>query len=494
MGWFRFDGRRRRNVLRIAAALWVIGVAVGIYLTYRLPQFEVCRSRVTAQGSVVEVCGPVGTDDILLVGLAVLPALLLLLWTDLSEVSIAGVVTLKRQVEKIERRQHQLEQTLLGIQVSQQSQRVDTNVVVGTSETISEAIADVLRGQSTIQTQDVNVESEDATRRLAVGEMLSYLASSDTSQLTRQLVATVTSAGVLAAGRASYAGALTFTLKRPLGAETRTVIVSLETPGVTFDGTPILSANSVGGSVSGKFKDRKTLVLSLTGPGEVPLSIVVSGFRLSVRPDVPVGTVISARLSVDGEPAHGLASLGTVGPVAAVAAFAVATPTLIIGGRDQAVGLVTVIERGAGEMGGAGPYPKVLRLRLAEPVGGAARTSWTRAPWIVVTEGDLKLAARDRPAAGTAVRGTVPQDDAAACEWLIWSPSTVRSVLEIRGSDASGVVLPAGATNGPRIDVDYSALPIGVVLEMALIDVDGTRMDVVSTVSVGYRVRSLSEG
>ena len=61
--------------------------------------------------------------------------------------------------------------------------------------------------------------------------------------------------------------------------------------------------------------------------------------------------------------------------------------------------------------------------------------------------------------AGGAFGGVFAVTGSSCVMWTVYSASTVASTIELRGSDASGVVLPTGATNGPRVSVPGGLAP-----------------------------------
>lgn len=481
---------RGRWMVRLAAFVYLCVVAAWAALTYMVPDVRVCHPQMTPDGSVVPVCGPIGANDALLVGLLLLPAVVALLGTDLSEVGIAGLLTMKRQVQAVERRQDRLEQILTMTQMNQQSQDVKQTVAVLNVpvERLREELARQIEGQSTISTGELSVESDNLARLQVLGESL--VRTSLPNLLADQLVTGVTSAGRLKPGSYGQAGNIELTLKKPLSPGRRTLSVTLETPGVTFAGTPILTFNmAYGGNASATRENDRTLILTLVGPSQGPVVAVLSGIVYAVDPDVPAGTVVNVSVSIDGGPPQGLATVATVAPPMDADVLAAATPTMFVGAREQATGLVSIIERGSGELGGSGRYP-ILRLRFVNDWGVPSRSTFSRPPWIVVRDGDLRFESGTPQLAGTTVSGAI-SGNASECEWSIYSPSTVRSVLEFRGSDLTGLSLPSGATNGPRVDVEPGERPgTPLFAEIEMLDADRTRALLLSRVAVGNVVES----
>lgn len=92
-------------------ARWILAGFLFLSLTaitvasYVLDGMRVCRDRLSSTGTVVEVCGPVGTDDIVVVGL-ILAIILLLLAPDLSEFGVGGLfnVKLRQRIAAVEKK------------------------------------------------------------------------------------------------------------------------------------------------------------------------------------------------------------------------------------------------------------------------------------------------------------------------------------------------------------------------------------------------------
>ena len=61
-----------------------------------------CRQQLLSDGRTVSVCGPIGTADLVLLGLLLLVAGAFV-WPDLSEFGVAGLVTVKRRLQAQER-------------------------------------------------------------------------------------------------------------------------------------------------------------------------------------------------------------------------------------------------------------------------------------------------------------------------------------------------------------------------------------------------------
>jgi hypothetical protein len=167
-------------------------------------------------------------------------------------------------------------------------------------------------------------------------------------------------------------------------------------------------------------------------------------------------------------------SIGTINNT--VDATAQAIPSVIIGANDQATGTVVIREAGAGFLG-ASFVTNVLRVCYVSQTGKPE--VFTRAPWLVVTAGDLKLRANSDPtipsgaaAAGTGVKGYIGAGGTSCAQWIVSNASTAASTLEIRGTASDGTMLPAGPNNGPKVNVDPQQKPGPVTLSLWQLPLD----------------------
>ncbi len=145
-------------------------------------------------------------------------------------------------------------------------------------------------------------------------------------------------------------------------------------------------------------------------------------------------------------------------------------PSVIIGANDQATGTVVIREATSGMLG-AGVLTNVLRVCYVSNTGKAE--VFTRAPWLVVTNGDLKLRANSDPSVpsgaatpGTGVRGYIGAGGTSCAQWIVSNYSTTASTLEIRGSASDGTMLASGPNNGPHVNVDAQQKPGPVTLSL----------------------------
>jgi hypothetical protein len=88
----------------VAAFLIFLLTALAVVASY-FPGTGVqsCHGELASTGIVVQVCGPIGLSDVVVVSLVLLLAVSLI-WDDLSEFSIGNLLTLKRRVDEVERK------------------------------------------------------------------------------------------------------------------------------------------------------------------------------------------------------------------------------------------------------------------------------------------------------------------------------------------------------------------------------------------------------
>jgi len=148
---------------------------------------------------------------------------------------------------------------------------------------------------------------------------------------------------------------------------------------------------------------------------------------------------------------------------------ALSIPTVIIGENDQLTGTVQIREAAAGTFGADPTLGSWMFVCYVDnDVLGPPNVVelFTRAPYAVVTAGDLQLRSVSDPtlpglgvAAGTAVRGEIFFGNTNCASWFIYQYSTKASTIEIRGMGADGLILPAGPGNGPQVNVPASMTP-----------------------------------
>ena len=92
----------------IATVIFVVVTGVVVASYFPGVVIKSCHGELASGGSVVQVCGPIGLGDAVAVAL-VLGLAALLVWPELSELSIGNVLSFKRRLESTEKRQEQTE-------------------------------------------------------------------------------------------------------------------------------------------------------------------------------------------------------------------------------------------------------------------------------------------------------------------------------------------------------------------------------------------------
>jgi hypothetical protein len=178
-------------------------------------------------------------------------------------------------------------------------------------------------------------------------------------------------------------------------------------------------------------------------------TFILQAIRLDATASVPAGTAVHAVVTTSPTKAVNVTS-NTIAIVSRIIVGVASQPTIYINENDQSTGQLSLTETGAGFFT-AGPGP-TNNFGICVTSG----ESFTRAPWAVVTAGDLKLFSGLVGAAQA--KGTLYASNTCA-RWSVFSASTVASTIEIRGTDAADVVLASGALNGPRVNVPSGLAP-----------------------------------
>jgi hypothetical protein len=201
--------------------------------------------------------------------------------------------------------------------------------------------------------------------------------------------------------------------------------------------------------------DRNSCSLTTTAASTAASSITLSGFRVDVATTVALGTAVN--VTVTTSPAR------TVVPASVRIAYVQRTvvgvggiPTIFINVNDQNTGMLTLTETTAGF------FKAGVGENNAFGICFTTGEQLTRAPWAVVTVGDLQLLSGVVGAASA--KGILYTVAGQSCaRWTVYGRAStpVISTIEIRGADASDVVLPSGANNGPRVNVVPGVLAAG---------------------------------
>ena len=109
----------------ISAAAIFLGVTVVVVLSY-FPSIGVqsCHQELASNGTNVEVCGPIGVGDLVVVAL-LLGIAGLLIWPDLSELSIANLISLKKQADATEAKTAKAADDIRGLALAQSAPAED---------------------------------------------------------------------------------------------------------------------------------------------------------------------------------------------------------------------------------------------------------------------------------------------------------------------------------------------------------------------------------
>ncbi len=281
--------------------------------------------------------------------------------------------------------------------------------------------------------------------------------------------ATVTGTGSIALSWTAVAGAVSYdvyrlvagTYNRLATAVTATTYVdngsvtpnaALHPPTTNGTGGSTTGATVLGGTLCNLSFDRTSCSVAVTKVSTIPSIITLGPITLDVAPTVPAGTAVN--VTVTSSPAMLVNVLSnTIAYVARVAVGIATQPVIYINYNDQSTGTISITEQDAGFFVGGTDTNNTFGLCLA------TGESFTRAPYAVVTKGDLSI--RNGLVGASSVLGTLYNDTAghSCAYWTVWTASTVASTVEIRGSDSTGAVLPAGATNGPRLSVPAGLHP-----------------------------------
>ena len=212
----------------------------------------------------------------------------------------------------------------------------------------------------------------------------------------------------------------------------------------------------VGSSVCNISFDRTSCTVSITTASTVAPSSSTdySLWFGTTNVDVPATATngSSVTIAVAGSPAFAVTgSPATVGAVARAVVAIASIPTVYIGFNDQPSGEISLTETSAGYFSSIPSAPtNSFEICLTSDYD-----HFTRLPMAIVTSGDLKLAAGSPIAPATQAVGTF--DGNYCVYWTVYTSSTVASTIQIRGTDATGAILPDAAGNGPRLSIDPGA-------------------------------------
>lgn len=243
---------------------------------------------------------------------------------------------------------------------------------------------------------------------------------------------------------------------------TQTLTFTLGPAGVRFSSPPTVTPTggvNLGAGAGAAVPCALNVVRSMctvtsTGDAAGPDSVALSGVLLDVDATVPLGVPVTVALTTSGGTVIG-GGPATIAIVARVIVATAAQPTILIGVNDQESGLITLAESMPGYFTGGLGANNTFGICIA------TGETLTRAPWAVVTTGNLLLLSGFVGA--TQVKGTLftGTGGRSCAYWTVFSATTgtTPSVVEIRGSANDTSPLPSGANNGPRLSVPSTLAP-----------------------------------
>ena len=255
------------------------------------------------------------------------------------------------------------------------------------------------------------------------------------------------------------AGTATWTESGTTVFGTQTLTFTIGTPGVQFSAPPAVNPSGAlnlgaggGASVPCSLSlDRRSCTVTVSSDPAVQNSVTLQNVLLDVAATVPLGSPVTVALTTSGGTSIG-GGAATIAFVARIIVAVAAQPTIFMGVNDQESGLITLSESMPGYFTGG------LGANNTFGVCIATGETFTRAPWAVVTTGNLMLLSGFVGVAQ--VKGTLFAGGSCAY-WTVFSATTgtTPSVVEIRGSANDTTPLPTGANNGPRLSVPGSLAP-----------------------------------
>jgi hypothetical protein len=233
-----------------------------------------------------------------------------------------------------------------------------------------------------------------------------------------------------------------------------TFTISNPGSGVVFSASPAVTGPVGPGAVCALSFDRKSCTVTVTAATAGIDVLTLGPIAVDVAGSVPLGTPV--RIVAGVSPTVAVNVVGsTVAFVGRVVVGVAAQPTIYIGENDQATGLITLTESGAGFFVAGVGSNNTFALCLA------TGEVFTRAPWAVVTSsgGTPGLQLLSGVVGASQVVGTLYNGGSCAY-WTVFSASTTGAgIIEIRGSADGSTPLPTGANNGPRVNVPPGLAP-----------------------------------
>ena len=222
-------------------------------------------------------------------------------------------------------------------------------------------------------------------------------------------------------------------------------------------------------SIGALSADRKSIVVTVdTVSSAVSDVITLHNIFYDVAATVPGGTFVDVNVTFSGGTVTGNPAQNAV--VSRGITATASTPTVYIGENNQATGLVTLAEQGAGFFQAGTGNNNILQVCTA-----GATYSYTFAPWAKVTVGDLRLREGAVASPDNIVQASLLANGCYG--WTVWTASTVASTIVI-GNDSFA--------SGPLINVTPGQAP-GIVA-MRVYTGNGDVLPTDNIATVGFAV------
>ena len=232
---------------------------------------------------------------------------------------------------------------------------------------------------------------------------------------------------------------------------------------------------------------------SVGTPSSITLGNAVAPYTgaiyLDVASTVPYGTAVN--LSVTESPAVTTSvSSSTIAYVAQglLAVSVQAVPTVYIDNNAQQSGVITVSESMPGFFQAGSSGNNQLTVCITDQ-GAGAQSTFTFAPYAIVTAGNVSLLNTSTYVGTTSAQGTLT-NNATCATWYVFSASTTASTITIVGANASGALSATVPTNGPTLSVMSNALVGPVVMTVS----SGTTSTTLYSKQVTNAVRAFKSG
>jgi hypothetical protein len=225
------------------------------------------------------------------------------------------------------------------------------------------------------------------------------------------------------------------------------ITLKVQTAGVQFSALPTFVVTyPLGGSGltlgSGTLSlDRTSATFTVTAADTSGLANVTFGMLYDVAPTATTGGAVNLAVTAGS---IAMATSPVINAYIGSTVFITSTaPTVFINVNDQAMGNATITETAPATIGSAAGNNTVYACLTSGE-------SWTRAPWLVRTAGDISITNPNLLTGGTQAVGTQVAGYPNCYEWAVYTASTVASTLQIEGVDASGNPTPTARISVPN--------------------------------------------